>query len=345
MTSILQQEILEQPVVLRRLLDEQAERSRQVARAIAEFDPTFMAIAARGTSDNAARYAQYLFGSMVRLPVALCTPSLHTLYETPPRFERAVVVGISQSGQAQDVTRVITDARAQGALTVSITNFDDSPLAQAADYHLPLLAGVEESLAATKTYTAQLATIALLVVQMTDSDEMRQALQHLPDAVQQTIDLSESVAEWAQRYRYMPGFAAIGRGYNYATAYEVSLKIKELCYINGDGYSEADFQHGPIAMIDPGFPVITVAPQGSTLPNMLDFLQLLQERSVERLVISNDEAALQFAHKAMRIPAIAEWLSPIVSIVPAQMLALHLATAMGHQVDKPRGLRKVTITN
>src|SRR5215813_6230442 len=160
----IEQEIAEQPDVIRRLLASK-DSVREIAAAIRQFDPAFVLIAARGTSDNAGRYAQYLMGIHAGLPVGLATPSIHTLYDAAPKLGRALVIGISQSGAAEDVRRVISDARQQGALTLSITNNSSSILAQAAQYHLPLQAGEEISVAATKTYTAELAAIALLVTE------------------------------------------------------------------------------------------------------------------------------------------------------------------------------------
>jgi glucosamine--fructose-6-phosphate aminotransferase (isomerizing) len=343
--SLLEKEIGEQPEVIYRLLTEGAEKTRQVARAIREFDPVFVMIAARGTSDNAGRYAQYLLSIQARLPVALAAPSIHTLYDAAPKLSRALVIGISQSGQAEDVRRVIVDARAQGALTVSITNDSESPLAHAAAHHLPLLAGDEIAVAATKTYTAQLTTIAMLVTALVDKGELSAALLKLPDHVRETLHHAGLIATWAQRYRYIERFAVIGRSYNYCTAFEVSLKIKELCYVTGAEYSEADFRHGPIALIQPGFPVIVVAPSGKTLPTLLDLLEQLNKRQAECLVISNDEKALAAGQNRMPIPAaLPEWLSPVAAVVPGQVFAMNLALAKGHSLDKPAGLSKVTVT-
>jgi glucosamine--fructose-6-phosphate aminotransferase (isomerizing) len=345
----LEQEIAEQPAVLQRLLSEEAGTVRQIAQAIREFDPAFITIAARGTSDNAARYGQYLFGAHARLPVALATPSLHTLYQSPPNLSRALVLGISQSGQGEDVRQVLVDGRSQGALTVAITNDAASPVAQAAAYHLPLQAGQEVSVAATKTYTAQLTAIAMLVTALADDEALHQSLARLPGYAAQT--LSQFVAAplsdpaWVERYRYMGEFATIGRGYNYSTAFEINLKIKELCYITGDAYSEADFRHGPIAVIHRGFPVIVIAPAGKTLPAMCDLLEKLHDKKAELLVISNDEAAFAHAQHAMRLPVeMPEWLTPIVAVIHGQVFAMRLAMVKGHEIDQPKGLTKVTVT-
>ncbi|CAG0982334.1 glucosamine---fructose-6-phosphate aminotransferase (isomerizing) [Anaerolineae bacterium] len=345
MTYHIEREIAEQPEALRRLVHEGMPKAEQIAAAIRAFDPAFVLIAARGTSDNAGRYAQYLWGVHIRLSVGLATPSVHTLYEAAPNLSRALVIGISQSGKAEDVRRVLDDARKQGALTVSITNDPDSPLATGAHHHLPLMVGPEVSVAATKTYTGQLAAMALIAAALEQTGELRQGLLKLPEYVAETLRLSEDIPHWCERYRYMERFVTTGRGYNYATAFEISLKIKELCYLAGAEYSEADFRHGPIAMVAKGFPVITIAPEGKTLPNMVSLLEKLKERGAENIVISNNAEAAALGEKVMRLPAgIPEWLSPLVAVIPGQIFAYRLALAKGHSVDQPEGLRKVTIT-
>ena len=343
----LEKEISEQPDVLKRLLSEEAGTVRQIASAIKDFDPAYVSIAARGTSDNAARYAQYLFGAHAGLAVGLATPSLHTLYQSPPNLSKALVIGISQSGKSEDVRQVLVDAREQGALTVSITNDGDSPMAETAEYHVHLHAGEEVSVAATKTYSAQLTTVAMMVTALVGKGADYQQLAMLPAHVAQILTELDPItkADWVERYRYMEHFATIGRGYNYCTAFEINLKVKELCYIIGDGYSEADFRHGPIATVHPGFPVVAVAPSGKTLGTMLELLDRLREKQAELLVISNDESAFKHAQIAMRLPAIMpEWLTPIVAIIHGQVFAMRLAMVKGHEVDRPRGLTKVTVT-
>lgn len=343
----LEQEIAEQPEVLKRLLSEEAGMVRRIGNAIKDFDPAYVWIAARGTSDNAARYAQYLFGSHVGLAVGLATPSLHTLYQSPPNLSKALVIGISQSGQSADVRQVLVDAHKQGALTVSITNDTASPMAETAEYHIPLHAGEEVSVAATKTYSAELAAVAMLVTALSGKGADYQHLAMLPGYLAQIMTELEPITEpgWVERYRYMEHFATIGRGYNYCTAFEINLKVKELCYIIGDGYSEADFRHGPIATVHPGFPVVAVAPSGKTLGTMLELLDRLHDKQAELLVISNEESAFKHAQIAMHLPAnMPEWLTPIAAIVHGQVFAMRLAMVKGHEVDKPRGLTKVTVT-
>jgi glucosamine--fructose-6-phosphate aminotransferase (isomerizing) len=340
----LEREINEQPDITRRLLIEGDDSAQTIARAIRDFDPQFVWIAARGTSDNAGRYAQYLMGIEARLPVGLATPSVHTLYESPPNLARALVIGISQSGQPEDVCRVISDARAQGALTLSLTNDPASRLADAADHHFDLRAGQEISVAATKTYTAELTAIAMLVAALVGKSELAEALIRLPAYLDETLTLCETIPAWVERYRYMDRFAVIGRGYNYCTAFEISQKVKELCSITVEEYSEADFRHGPIAIVQPGFPVMVVAPEGKPIPALLDLLAKLNERRAECLVISNQADALKAARTPIMLPAVPEWLSPIAAVIPGQVFALHLTIAKGYPVDKPAGLTKITNT-
>jgi glutamine---fructose-6-phosphate transaminase (isomerizing) len=343
--SFLHDEIHEQPVALQRLLTEEAANVRQIAQVIRETKPAYVLIAARGTSDNAARYAQYTLGIFGGLSVALAAPSIHTLYAAQPDMSQAFVIGISQSGKSVDVAQIVSDARQQGAKTLSITNDPHSPMAQAADYHIWLRCGEEKSVAATKTYTAQLTALAMLTAYLVDDATMLTELTRLPQLVSDTLTNAQVINTWAERYRYIERIAVIGRGLNYCTAFEVALKIKELCYVVSEEYSEADFRHGPIAIISRGFPVLVIAPQGKTLPMLVDLLKKLNtELHAECLVFSNDAEACSLGIKAVQLPELPEWLSPICAVVPGQMFAYRLAEAKGHNLDQPEGLTKVTIT-
>ena len=345
MTSNLSREIKEQPEVLARFLDRQAGTATQIAAAIRSCNACHTLIAARGTSDNAARYAKYLFGSIVRMPVGLATPSLYSIYGTPPQIHNALVLGISQSGQSPDIVAVLEEGRRQGALTIAVTNMPTSPLAEAADYVLPLGVGEERAVAATKTYTTQLAALALLAVQLTGDAERLAALRQVPEAVKKTLTLEEQIAQAAQRYVYATECIVLGRGYNYATAFEIALKMKELTYIVTEPYSSADFRHGPVAIVERGFPAIVLAPQGAVYPDMLKLARELASREAELIAISGQEEPLQLARTPLRLPAILpEWLSPFTCVVPGQLLAMHITLAKGYDPDHPRGLKKVTET-
>ncbi len=340
----LKSEIFEQPAVLDRLLRTQAGPARDIARSIRDRGIHWVLIAARGSSDHAALYAKYLWGSRNGLPVALAAPSLYTLYQTPPRLQGVLVVGISQSGQSPDIVSVVADGRRQGALTLAITNDLSSPLAAEAEMVLDTCAGSERSIAATKTYTAQLLSIALLSVAL--ADEESEAIGRVPEWVQEALGLDGTIEQATQRYRYMTQCVVLGRGLNYATAAEWSLKLKELTSVVAEPYSSADFQHGPVAIVTPGFPVLAVVPGGAVFEDVMTLLtSLVEERGIELVAVSNQAEALALARTPIRLPAgLPEWLSPLVSIVPAQLFCYHLACAMDRDPEAPPGLSKVTRT-
>jgi len=343
--SYLEQEILEQPEVLERLLEQERGTVEAVARAIRERAPRFMVLAARGSSDNAARYGQYLLGAVNGLPVALATPSLFTLYRRPPCLADALVVAVSQSGQSPDIVAVVEEGRRQGALTLAVTNDPTSPLARAAEWVVPLHAGAERSVAATKTYTASLLALGMISAALAGDEEMFAALRTVPEAIRQVVSSAPTICRASERYRYMEACVVVSRGYNYATAYEIALKLKELTYVLAEPYSSADFQHGPVALVEKGFPVIAVVPEGAVTAEMVDFLRRLREREAELVVISAREEVLSLAQTPLPLPGgIPEWLSPMVAVVPGQLFALGLTQARGLDPDQPRGLQKVTRT-
>ena len=343
MTSLLEQEIRSQPQVVARLLEQELRPIEQIIARLPSFD--YALIAARGSSDHAAIYAKYAWAALARYPVALATPSLHTLYHTAPRMNGALVVGISQSGQSPDILAVLEEGKKQGRPTLAITNDGASPLAASADHVIELHAGPEQSVAATKTYLAELAVMAAFAAVWSGNQQYLADLQRLPAALETIIQGTAALAERSERYRYMDQCVVIGRGYNYATSFELALKLKELTYVMAISYSSADFRHGPIATIDIGSPAVLVMPAGQTFDDMLDLAGALQQRGAELLVISEAPQALALATTPLPIAAsLPEWLSPPGAIIPGQVLALHLALAKGLNPDVPRGLQKVTRT-
>jgi len=341
----LYREIHEQPDVIERLLRSEEPAIQQLAKLIRKRKIAHVVIAARGTSDNAGRYAQYVLGAMNGLPVGLATPSLFSIYKKPPRFGPALVLGISQSGKSPDIVAVLAEARRQGVLTAVITNDLSSDLAQFGDVIINLQTGSEKAVAATKTYTAELVAIAMLSTELSQNHELKAALNSIPQALSEALGMDSNIAQVAPRYRYMERSVVIGRGFNYATAFELALKLKELTYIIAEPYSSADFLHGPLAMIETGFPVVLIAPTGVMLPEMFSFAQTLKERHAEIIAISDDSQLLSRARIPLNLPlSVPEWLSPIVAIIPGQLLAMHVAHARDLDVDSPRGIHKVTET-
>ena len=341
----LREEIFEQPAVLKRWLETQMDHVQRIAGAIRGREIEYVFLAARGTSDHAGVYGQYLWGSLNHLPVAFAAPSLFTLYGGWPRLSKALVIGVSQSGQSPDVVSVLAEGRKQGALTLAITNAPESPLARAAEYHLDVHAGAEKAVAATKSYTAELLAVAALSASLSLDQPHLKALWKIPQFVEQALQLDGRAEALAQELKDMNRCVVLGRGYNYANAMEWSLKLKELSYVFADPYSSADFLHGPIAIVEPGFNVLTLAPSGAVLPDLMAVMQRLREQGAKLLVMSDDVHALALGHESVRLPSgVPEWLSPIMSIVPAQLFAYHLTRAKGLDTESPRGLRKVTLT-
>jgi glucosamine--fructose-6-phosphate aminotransferase (isomerizing) len=343
--SHLQREIGEQPEVMQRLLDDERSDIDRIAGVIRDRGPCFVIFAARGSSDNAARYGQYLFGAVNGLSVGLATPSLFTLYKQPPRMDECLVLGISQSGQSPDIVAVVEEGRRQGALTVAITNDPHSSLADVAEHTICLLTGPEQSIAATKTYTASLMALAMLSASLAQDAARFQALESLPDLLAEVLSSAKDTIQAAEKYRSMEACVVLSRGYNYATAFEIALKLKELTYVLAEPYSSADFQHGPLAMVERGFPVLAVVPEGRTAVELLELLEQLQEGGADLVITSAQSDVLALAQTPLRLPpGVPEWLSPLVAVVPGQLFALGLTLARGLDPDHPRGLHKVTRT-
>jgi glucosamine--fructose-6-phosphate aminotransferase (isomerizing) len=338
-------EINEQPTALQRCLDAESANVQRIAQAIRRASIQYVTIAARGTSDNAATYAKYVFASFNRLPVALATPSLYTIYQMPPRLTGSLVIGISQSGESPDIVAVVEEARRQNVLTLAITNFADSPLARTAEHVILQHAGEEQTIAATKTYTTQLLALALLSATLANDSLRQQEITTIPEAVARTLALNDAAEFAASRWAVATTCIVIGRGYNYTTAYEIALKLKELAYVTAEPFSSADFLHGPIAILQGGYPVLFIAPRGRVFDDLLAVAQQLKARGADLVVISDVADALALSRAPLALPvSVPEWLSPLVAVVPGQLLAYHLTSAKGYDPDHPRGLTKVTKT-
>jgi glutamine---fructose-6-phosphate transaminase (isomerizing) len=339
-------EIIEQPERIGSLLASQRKTVERIAAEIRKRDIQYVFLAARGTSDNAGRYANYLLGALNGLPLALATPSLFTYYKQPPKLKNALVIGVSQSGQSPDIVSVLEEGRKQNCLTLAITNEAGSPLAKTADFVLDIQAGKEKAVAATKTYTTELMSIAMLSAALNGSQPQWGELAEVPRWMKSVLKQNTFVENAAQRYRYIDQTVVLGRGFNYSTAFEWALKLKELTYIIAEPYSSADFAHGPIAMVESGYPVFAVAPKGKVFNSMLAMLKRLRsDIAAELVVISNDKRALSLAQVPLTIPSdVPEWLSPLVCILPAQLFAYHLTQAKGFDTERPRSIRKVTET-
>jgi glucosamine--fructose-6-phosphate aminotransferase (isomerizing) len=339
--SWLEAELREQPAALERFLAAETAQAPAIVRGLLRDDVRYLLIVSRGSSSNVARYMQYLFGTANRLPVAFATPSLYTVYDAPPELGPAAAIGISQSGASPDVVAVLAEARRQKRPTLAITNDPSSPLAQAADWVLPLHAGEERAVAATKTYLNSIAAGALL---STNGDVRRlDDLRKMPGRVAEQID--GSLAPSTGLAREVEGGSVIARGVNYGTAFEIALKVRELTGAQFEAFSSADLLHGPIAALRAGRPAIVIAPSGRTLTSMHAAVAKVRERGAEVIAISDDEAFLASADVAFPLVRnVPEWLTPLVTVIPGQIAAMRLATLRGADIDSPAGLTKITLT-
>lgn len=342
----LHDEIIEQPTVLKRLLKEEWDNIRTIAQELNEQDVHSIFLTARGTSDNAGLYAKYLFGIQNRIPVALSAPSIFSLYQSSPILHNSLVIGISQSGKSPDIVCVLEEGNNQGVPTLAITNTPDSLLAKAAKYVINIHAGEEKSVAATKSYTTQLTAIAMLSTAMQDDGTAFEDLQKIPEFINQILRIEPLIKEGIQSYFYMDKAIILGRGYNYATAYEWALKMKELCYVITEPYSTADFLHGPVAMIEDDFPVFVIATKGPVYKDTVEVIKQLRDQKKARLfVVSNHQDALALGDIPIPIPEdVPEWISPTVNIVVGQLFSYWLSYLKGLDTENPRGLSKVTMT-
>ena len=345
MKSNFELEIYQQLQVTRNFVKNQTTEVARLGEVLRNKPPRFISIAARGTSDNAAIYAKYLFSAINRVPVGLALPSLATLYQQTPDLTGGLVIGISQSGQSPDILAVIEDAKKQSVPTLAITNEPDSPMAKRADHLIYIDAGEELSVAASKTYTAQLLAVAMLSACWKDDANLFDDLSDLDGYVEAALKENEPVEAIAWRWRAKENLIVVSRGFNYCTGHEIALKVKELVYMLTQSYSAADFRHGPIAMLEEAFPVVAIATKGAAAADMRAMVSELQARHAEIALISNEIDLINEIELSVTLPDnLPEWLSPIVAVIPGQLLALNLALVKGFDPDNPRGLSKITKT-
>ncbi len=351
--SKMMEEIREQPLTLERSLAQGLRANAKLARAIRSRRPSLIVLVARGTSDNAAQFGRYLLELTTGIPVSLAAPSIVTLYGATVNLSGVLCVAISQSGESTDTNLVLERAREQGALTVGITNEPRSTLANLAEHVFLVRAGRERSVAATKTYSGQLLMLYLLAHALGARIRLDD-LRRLPDWTASALELETKVNARAERYRFMERAVVVGRGLNYANAFEFALKLMETCYVVADRFSTADFLHGPIAMVDRSFPMFLFAPSGVTWPGTRDMLARLAELKAETLIITDagHRQAIDAHPNALVLPLKIsrrsirpeDLYTPIPYIVPAQMFAATLAEWKGLDPDRPRTISKVTRT-
>ncbi len=335
-------EIVEQPAVLEKTIQSEGKKTAKVGSFLREKDVDLIILVARGSSDNASLFGRYLLEITTGIPVSLSAPSVFTLYNAKLKLDRALVIGVSQSGEGADINRVLESAKKSGAFTLGITNQAKSAMAKIADETLLTRAGLEKSVAATKTYTGQMLHFYMLAAALGDK---KLEFEKIPQFADEALKLSLEIEESVERYVFMENCVVVGRGLNYGNSYELALKLMETCYVVAERFSSADFFHGPLALIEKRFPVILFAPKGVTTQSNVDLLNRLKELHADSFSITNDKKIASLSSRSLFMPnEIDEFLSPIPFIIPAQLFAAHLAEAKGINPDAPRSLTKVTKT-
>lgn len=340
--SLMLQEITEQPVVLERTIQAERAKIEKLGDFLKKREIDLIVLVARGSSDNASLFGRYLLEITTEIPVSLSAPSVFTLYNAKLNLQRALVIGVSQSGEGVDINQVLESAKKSGAFTIGITNEAESSMAKIADEILLIHAGREKSVAATKTYTGQMLHFYMLASVLA---KRKIEYEKIPHHAAQVLQLRSEVQELVERYVFMENCVVVGRGLNYGNSYELALKLMETCYVVAERFSSADFFHGPLAIIERRFPVILFAPKGVTVQSNIDLLKRLQELNADSLAITNDNEIGNLSSRRLKMPEeIDEFLSPIPFIIPAQLFAALLAKEKGLDADAPRSLSKVTKT-
>jgi len=344
--TLMRREIGEIPATVERILAGSADIDA-VATAVRRFQPRWVTIAARGTSDHAAVYAQYLIEHQLGIPTGLAKPSVTTIYEGQLDWQGVLVLAISQSGRSPDIVAVTAAARKGGALTVAITNEDDTPLAAAADLALRCHAGPELAVPATKTYVADLAVLAAVVGALRPDRLPRGELEGMPASLRAVEAATDAWLDGAAAQ--LDAFASadralvVSRGYNLATALELSLKLKETCGLFAEPYSTADFAHGPLILAGPGVPALGIRPDGAVGALVDQAMDTIEGRGGSALRIGGREASRW--RDALALPGdLPETLSPLAFAVAGQLVVESVARRRGLDPDAPPGLNKVTLT-
>jgi len=333
-------EIYETPLSLRKLFESEKDNIDKIADNIRKYNPTFAILAGRGSSDNACIYGQYILESIAKLPVSFAAGSIYALYKSPPNILRGLVIGISQSGETEDVRAVIDYSERKKVISVVITNSKESTLYNLAkENKIYLHAGKEESVCATKSFSASM--IALLMLAFSLNKE-RLDIEKIIDPVEEILTNRDRIMQIAQQYIFSNNIVVLGTGFSYSVALETALKLKEACYINAIGMSSVDFVHGPIAILTPTTPVIIYAPDDPTLEVNLSVINEIRQIGSHVLVISDNEEVTRKGDLGFIIPKSKPFIYPFTETIFAHMFAFYLSISRKINPDTPRYLHKVT---
>ncbi len=349
-------EINEQPGIVRHLLQDAYAGRGDIpflpkVNAVVATKVERIEIIACGTSLHAAAVAGFVFEEWLKIPVSVVAASEY-IYRRLLTDEKTLVIGISQSGETADTITAVKKAKETGAHILVLTNRENSSIVRYADSLLPLKAGIEVSVAATKTYTAQLVCLYLLglvlagyrqSLSVEELKKLRAELQHLPSKMENVLAESEKIKDCAEKLKNYRQMIYVARGINLATAMEGALKLKEISYINANGYPAGELKHGPIALLDENMPVLAVLTPGSRIYDKM--ISNCEEAKARHAVLAgvtfdNDADAARMFDMMLTVPVVAEEFSPLILDLPLQLLAYYIAVALGREVDQPRNLAK-----
>lgn len=342
--SIMFNEILEQPRVLAGIEETNKKAMDELVASIKKSDIKQVVIAARGTSDHCGIYIKYLAEIILGMPVMLAAPSVNTLYGAEVVYRDALVIAISQSGMAQDALAVLEDANNSGAITVAVTNNPESPIARHAQFSLNCNAGPEKSVAATKTFTAEMFCLALMVAKWGENEELLKALRHLPQGIQKEMDRANERMNSAKEFTFMQQCIVLGRGLLYPIVLEASLKLMETSYTNARGFAISDFQHGPLALVGDNTPLFVYCASDETKEDVLQATRQYVQLGAYVIMVTDDILNGECAQKVFLVEKSSKYTAPFHFVVFAQLFACGLADAKRRTPDAPRNIQKITIT-
>lgn len=354
--TLMWKEISETPEIFNKIINNNAEKIKSLVEAIKSSKATNFVAAARGTSDHALIYFKYLLEINSDYTVGLSAPSVITLYKGKVNYANSVVIGCSQSGKAADVLEVIRKGNEQGAITIGVTNDEESPIAKEAKYHLFCSCGEEKSVAATKTFSAELFIMLWLASELAKLKDNLALIKTLGQEINHVIPQIDSLTtKYAEMFKDMKSGFVLSRGLTYPIALEATLKLQETCYIQMKGYPNSEFYHGPMAMVNPSTPVIVYCAKNNGDDEMQSIVRADQVKCLEKmlslgapvLLITNDCVLTGKSPKcndALINFSLPEEFAMFIFALFAQMFACKISCSIGNNPDSPRALKKVTIT-
>ncbi|GAB4412175.1 MAG: SIS domain-containing protein [Bacteriovoracaceae bacterium] len=337
MTSLMELEAKEAPVVLERQWRENQNLRREIAIELREFYPYSVVTLARGSSDHAAQYLNYLVSLKLKKLGTSLPPSILTLHHTILDLSQSLCVAISQSGKSPDLVTPFEFFQKSHFETLALVNVEDSPLAKAAKYFYPLKAGPENSVAATKSYIASLYASASIIAEMSQDKDFIHSVENLPPLLHRSLE-----SDWSELIEILKDAnraIVVGRGLGFSIALEAALKLKETCNIQAEAFSAAEIKHGPQAIIDEGYPLIVFAMRGPTQSGMIELAREMKARGARVFLISDSSQEVGFYAKTNH-----EFLDPMSCILSFYLMVEKLARTRGLDPDRPRSLSKVTLT-